>query len=106
MQKDARDVRIAYYNTLRINDMDVLLMLCTILAVVLLVVVLVNYLSRIIALLDHIGGKGDSYLAKLRLGLRLMVSPNLISRSGPRSRMSSAAARIVRSAEVEQSLPS
>ena len=45
-------------------------MLCTILAVVLLVVVLVKYLSGIIALLNSVGGRGDSYLAKLRLGLR------------------------------------
>ena len=50
--------------------MEVLLMLCTVLAVVLLVYVLVKYLSAIIGLLNHIGGKGDSYLAKLRLGLR------------------------------------
>lgn len=50
--------------------MDVILMLCTILAVVLLVIVLVRYLTRIIALLNSIGGDGESYLAKLRLGLR------------------------------------
>ncbi len=50
--------------------MEIILMLCTILAVVLLVVVLVKYLSGIIALLNSIGGRGDSYLAKLRLGLR------------------------------------
>ena len=50
--------------------MDILLMLCTILAVVLLVIVLVSYLSSIIKLLNSIGGVGDSYLAKLRLGLR------------------------------------
>lgn len=50
--------------------MDIILMICTILAVVLLVAVLVNYLAKIIALLNSIGGKGDSYLAKLRLGLR------------------------------------
>ncbi len=50
--------------------MDILLMLCTILAVVLLVVVLVSYLKSIIKLLNSIGGVGDSYLAKLRLGLR------------------------------------
>jgi len=46
------------------------LMLLTILAVLLLVFVLVKYLTAIIALLNSIGGKGDSYLAKLRLGLR------------------------------------
>jgi len=50
--------------------MDIILMLCTILAVVLLVIVLVRYLTGIISLLNKIGGKGDSYLAKLRLGLR------------------------------------
>ena len=50
--------------------MDILLMLCTILAVVLLVIVLVTYLRSIIKLLNGIGGLGDSYLAKLRLGLR------------------------------------
>lgn len=50
--------------------MDVILMIFTISAVVLLVAVLVSYLSAIIKLLNHIGGTGDSYLAKLRLGLR------------------------------------
>lgn len=45
-------------------------MICTILAVVLLVVVLATYLSGIIKLLNSIGGVGDSFLAKLRLGLR------------------------------------
>lgn len=50
--------------------MDVILMIFTIGAVVLLVAVLVSYLSAIIKLLKHIGGTGDSYLAKLRLGLR------------------------------------
>jgi len=50
--------------------MELLLMIFTILAVVLLVIVLVSYLSAIIKLLNHIGGAGDSYLAKLRLGLR------------------------------------
>lgn len=50
--------------------MEVLLMLTTILAVVLLVIVLVTYLLKIIKLLNSIGGAGDSYLAKLRLGLR------------------------------------
>ena len=50
--------------------MDIILMLSTIIAVVLLVVVLVRYLTKIIALLNSIGGNGDSYLAKLRLGLR------------------------------------
>ena len=50
--------------------MEVLLMLATIVAVVLLVIVLVTYLMSIIKILNHIGGLGDSYLAKLRLGLR------------------------------------
>lgn len=45
-------------------------MLSTIIAVVLLVIVLVRYLTKIIALLNSIGGTGGSYLAKLRLGLR------------------------------------
>jgi len=50
--------------------MDIILMICTIVAVVLLVAVLVIYLTGIINLLNHIGGTGSSYLAKLRLGLR------------------------------------
>lgn len=50
--------------------MYTLLMVLTILAVLLLVFVLVKYLRSIIALLNSIGGAGDSYLAKLRLGLR------------------------------------
>lgn len=50
--------------------MYVLLMVLTILAVLLLVFVLVRYLRSIISLLNSIGGAGDSYLAKLRLGLR------------------------------------
>lgn len=50
--------------------MFVMLMIFTILAVVLLVFVLVKYLRQIIALLTSIGGDGQSYLAKLRLGLR------------------------------------
>jgi predicted PurR-regulated permease PerM len=50
--------------------MDIILMICTIVAVVLFVGVLVTYLIGIINLLNHIGGTGNSYLAKLRLGLR------------------------------------
>jgi len=50
--------------------MYTLLMVVTILAVLLLVFVLVKYLRSIISLLNSIGGAGDSYLAKLRLGLR------------------------------------
>lgn len=50
--------------------MYTLLMVLTILAVLLLVYVLVKYLRSIISLLNSIGGDGDSYLAKLRLGLR------------------------------------
>ncbi len=50
--------------------MYILLMVLTILAVLLLVFVLVKYLRNIISLLNSIGGAGDSYLAKLRLGLR------------------------------------
>ena len=45
-------------------------MVFTILAVLLLVIVLVYYLTGIISLLQSIGGSGQSYLAKLRLGLR------------------------------------
>ena len=45
-------------------------MLLTILAVLILVFVLVKYLRAIISLLVSIGGDGESYLAKLRLGLR------------------------------------
>ena len=48
----------------------VILMILTVLAVLLLVFVLVKYLSEIINLLTSIGGDGQSYLAKLRLGLR------------------------------------
>jgi predicted PurR-regulated permease PerM len=50
--------------------MDIILMICTIVAVVLFVGVLVSYLTGIIKLLNQIGGTGNSYLAKLRLGLR------------------------------------
>lgn len=50
--------------------MQTILMLLTIVAVLILVYVLVKYLSAIIALLTSIGGDGESYLAKLRLGLR------------------------------------
>lgn len=50
--------------------MNVILMIITILAVLLLVYVLVYYLHGIIKLLTSIGGDGQSYLAKLRLGLR------------------------------------
>lgn len=46
------------------------LMIVTILAVLLLVFVLVTYLRAIIGLLRSIGGDPESYLAKLRLGLR------------------------------------
>jgi hypothetical protein len=45
-------------------------MILTVLAVLLLVFVLVKYLNGIIELLTSIGGDGQSYLAKLRLGLR------------------------------------
>jgi hypothetical protein len=50
--------------------MNILLMLATIIAVLLLVFVLVKYLRAIINLLTSTGGDGRSYLAKLRLGLR------------------------------------
>lgn len=50
--------------------MFTLLMLLTAGAVLALVVVLVYYLIRIIAVLERIGGTPTSYLARLRLGLR------------------------------------
>lgn len=50
------------------------LMIGTILAVLLLVFVLAKYLGAIIRLLNSIGGESDSYLAKLRLGLRAIES--------------------------------
>ena len=50
--------------------MYTILMLITALAVVALVAVLVYYLRNIIAMLTSIGGDGNSFLAKLRLGLR------------------------------------
>lgn len=52
----------------------IILMVATILAVLLLVFVLVKYLLSINALLIHIGGSGQSSLAKLRLGLRAIES--------------------------------
>lgn len=50
--------------------MTILLMILTIIAVLALVIVLITSLVRIHKSLQAIGGKGDSYLAKLRLGLR------------------------------------
>ena len=50
--------------------MTTLLMIITILAVLALVIVLITSLSSIHKSLQHIGGSGDSFLAKLRLGLR------------------------------------
>ena len=50
--------------------MAILLMIITILAVLALVFVLITSLSSINKSLGHIGGNGDSFLAKLRLGLR------------------------------------
>ena len=50
--------------------MQVIFMLLTIVAVLILVFVLIKYLSDISTLLQSIGGDGKSYLAKLRLGLR------------------------------------
>ncbi|MEQ9424329.1 MAG: hypothetical protein RJQ09_07940 [Cyclobacteriaceae bacterium] len=54
--------------------MLVLLMTITIIAVVALVLTLVINLHRIHKTLMKIGGAGDSYLAKLRLGLRAIES--------------------------------
>jgi hypothetical protein len=60
-----------YFTTPQLlNMMYVTLMILTILAVLVLVFVLVKYLRGIIASLTSIGGNGQSYLAKLRLGLR------------------------------------
>ena len=50
--------------------MAILLMIITILAVLALVFVLLTSLLSINEALQHIGGRGDSFLAKLRLGLR------------------------------------
>jgi hypothetical protein len=50
--------------------MDVLLMLVSIVAVVLLVAVLIDFLLRITSVLDRIGGQPTSYLAKIRVGVR------------------------------------
>ena len=50
--------------------MFVILMLITVLAAVILLVVLVSSLTKIIDDLNAIGGNPDSYLSKLRLGLR------------------------------------
>ena len=50
--------------------MFVILMLITVLAAVILLVVLVSNLTKIIDDLNAIGGNPDSYLSKLRLGLR------------------------------------
>jgi hypothetical protein len=50
--------------------MNTLLMIITILEVLALVAVLITSLGKISNSLNHIGGAGDSFLAKLRLGLR------------------------------------
>ena len=50
--------------------MITLLTLITSLAAIIFLGVVAVALIRIVALLENIGGKGDSYLAKLRLGLR------------------------------------
>ena len=50
--------------------MNIILMLITIIAALLLVFVLIKYLSAIVNVLNSIGGAPTSYLAKLRLGLR------------------------------------
>ena len=50
--------------------MITLLTLITCLAALVFLAVVALALTRIVALLESIGGKGDSYLAKLRLGLR------------------------------------
>ena len=50
--------------------MTVLLTAVTALAVLAFLGVVAYALTRIVDLLEGIGGRGDSYLAKLRLGLR------------------------------------
>lgn len=50
--------------------MITLLTFITCLAALVFLAVVAIALTRIVAALDSIGGKGDSYLAKLRLGLR------------------------------------
>jgi len=60
-------------------------MIFTILAVLILVGMLASHLKQIIQLLTSIGGDGESYLAKLRLGLRAIetetghLAPNVLS---------------------------
>lgn len=64
--------------------MRVVLMIVTILAVLLLVFVLIKYLAEIDKILKKIGGDGNSFLAKLRLGLRAIetetgaLTPNVL----------------------------
>lgn len=50
--------------------MDVLLMLLTVLVTLIFFGVVAYQVYRIMLLLEAIGGRGNSYLAKLRLGLR------------------------------------
>lgn len=50
--------------------MIVLLTVLSIIGALLLVAVLLYFVAQIITVLDRIGGSADSYLAKLRMGLR------------------------------------
>lgn len=50
--------------------MIVLLMVLSALALLALFGALIYFLKKIVAVLDQIGGRADSYLAKLRMGLR------------------------------------
>lgn len=50
--------------------MIVLLMILSALALLALFVALIYFLKKIIMVLDRVGGQPDSYLAKLRMGLR------------------------------------
>ncbi len=50
--------------------MYTLLMILTVLLVLLFVGALIYFVANIHRLLDNIGGNGNSFLAKLRLGLR------------------------------------
>ena len=50
--------------------MFVLLMVLSLLAVLALFIALIYFLVQIVTVLGRVGGRADSYLAKLRMGLR------------------------------------
>ena len=64
----------------RSNDMITILTFITCLASLLLLLVVAIALVRINSVLESIGGKGESYLAKLRLGLRAIEERRRICR--------------------------